>query len=78
MRLSDKVRIEPGREMPGWKEKDSEGLGALEDIYTHRRARVHTWWIVGWGGVGCRSRACEFPNGTHASFDKLWEHTYTR
>lgn len=27
--------------MPGWKEKDSEGLGALEDIYTHRRARVH-------------------------------------
>ena len=71
-----KVEIEPGREMPGWKEKDS--LGRSRGF---GRARARTHMVdrgVGGGGVGCRSRACESPNGTHASFDKLWEHTYIR
>lgn len=31
--------------MAGWKEKDSEGLGAFEDIYIYTRARARTHMV---------------------------------
>lgn len=48
------------------KEREREKVRASEDIPTER---------LTWVGRGER-RACESPNGTHASFDKLSEHMY--
>lgn len=50
----------------GWRRRREEAkVRALEDIPTG-------------GSRGSKgvSRACESPNGTHASFDKLSEHMY--
>lgn len=47
--------------------REEAKVRASEDIPTGGAAHV--------GSTGV-SRACESPNGTHASFDKLSEHMY--